>query len=47
MDFLRIAPRGLKDVHDMLVHVSKSLVDGGETGVFSPMHCLLFRKPAK
>lgn len=29
----------------MLVRVANSLVDGGETGVFSPMHLLLFRKP--
>ena len=42
---LHIAPYGMKDVHDMLVEVSLSLVQGGETGVFSPMHLLLFRKP--
>lgn len=35
----------LLQVHDMLVRVANSLVDGGETGVFSPMHLLLFRKP--
>ena len=29
----------------MLVRVANSLVDGGETWVFSPMHLLLFRKP--
>lgn len=29
----------------MLVKVANSLVDGGETGVFSPMHLLVFRKP--
>ena len=32
-------------VHDMLVHVAQSLVAGGETGIFSPMHLLVFRKP--
>ena len=32
-------------VHDMLVRVANSLVAGGETGVFSPMHLLMFRKP--
>lgn len=27
------------------VKVATSLVDGGRTGVFSPMHLLLFQKP--
>ena len=30
--FLRIAPAGVKDVHDMLSSVAVSLVAGGETG---------------
>lgn len=46
VDFIGIAPKGLKDVHEMLVNVAKSLIRGGETGVFSPMHLLVFRKPA-
>jgi len=46
LDFLRLAPKGLKEVHHMLVTVADSLVAGGQTGVFSPMHLLLFRKPA-
>ena len=45
VSFLRIAPNGLRDVHEMLVNVSLSLVQGGESGVFSPMHLLIFRKP--
>ena len=45
VSFLRIAPNGLRDVHEMLVKVSLSLVQGGESGVFSPMHLLIFRKP--
>jgi hypothetical protein len=36
--------QGLKQVHDMLSTVAFSLVDGGETGVFTPMHLLVFRK---
>jgi 24-methylenesterol C-methyltransferase len=36
--------QGLKHVHDMLTNVAVSLVEGGETGVFSPMHLLVFRK---
>ncbi len=39
--------QGLKDVHNMLVEVARSLVAGGETGVFTPMHLLLFHKPAE
>ena len=29
----------------MLVAVADSLVKGGETGVFSPMHMLVLQKP--
>jgi len=47
LDFVGLAPKGLKDVHNMLVVVADSLVAGGQTGVFSPMHLLLFRKPTK
>lgn len=32
-------------VHDMLVKVATSLVAGGESGIFTPMHLLVFRKP--
>lgn len=47
LDFFGIAPKGLKEVHHMLVCVARSLVKGGETGIFSPMHMLVFKKPAK
>ena len=43
---LRLAPPGLKPVHDMLCAVATSLVAGGEAGIFSPAHMLVFRKPA-
>lgn len=43
--FLHLCPAGVKEVHHMLVNVAKSLVDGGENGVFSPMHLLVFKKP--
>ena len=42
---LHIAPNGMYYVHEMLVKVSLSLVQGGESSVFSPMHLLLFKKP--
>ncbi|KAI8471105.1 MAG: dihydrouridine synthase-domain-containing protein [Monoraphidium minutum] len=44
VDAVYLAPKGLKQVHNMLVEVSRSLVAGGRTGVFSPMHMLVFRK---
>ena len=43
--FLHLCPAGVKEVHHMLVNVAKSLVDGGENGIFSPMHLLVFKKP--
>eukprot|EP00884_Botryococcus_braunii_P008921 jgi/Botrbrau1/1802/Bobra.146_1s0001.1 len=42
---LGLAPKGMKEVHDMLVNVASSLIAGGESGIFSPMHLLLFQKP--
>jgi 24-methylenesterol C-methyltransferase len=45
LDTLFLAPKGLKDVHNMLRNVARSLVAGGKTGVFSPMHMLVFQKP--
>lgn len=46
LDALWLAPKGLKDVHNMLRNVARSLVAGGQTNVFSPMHMLVFQKPA-
>jgi 24-methylenesterol C-methyltransferase len=45
LDAARVAPKGLRQVHEMLVNVATSLVRGGQTGVFTPMHMLVFRKP--
>ena len=42
-----IAPKGLTDVHEMLTTVAVHLTKGGETGIFSPAHLLLLRKPAE
>jgi 24-methylenesterol C-methyltransferase len=47
LDTLWLAPKGLRDVHNMLRNVARSLVAGGQTGVFSPMHMLVFQKPAE
>jgi hypothetical protein len=45
LDAVWLAPKGLKQVHNMLRNVAHSLVAGGQTGVFSPMHMLVFKKP--
>lgn len=42
---LRIAPKGTVAVHDMLRKTADHLSRGGETGIFSPMHMILCRKP--
>lgn len=45
LSFLRVCPQGTSEAHKMLVAVADSLVKGGETGVFSPMHMLVLQKP--
>ncbi|KAH0920227.1 hypothetical protein HID58_027887 [Brassica napus] len=42
-----IAPKGTVDVHEMLFKTADYLSRGGETGIFSPMHMILCRKPEK
>ena len=42
---LRVIPHTLIDVHTMLVRVAYSLIEGGKSGVFTPMYMLCFRKP--
>eukprot|EP00898_Chlorokybus_atmophyticus_P001508 jgi/Chlat1/2358/Chrsp17S02626 len=46
LSFFHVLPAGTKDVHRMLVDVAVDLVDGADTGVFSPMFLVLCRKPA-
>ncbi|KAK6916760.1 Sterol methyltransferase C-terminal [Dillenia turbinata] len=43
--FLGIAPKGVVDVHEMLFKTADYLTRGGETGIFTPMHMILCRKP--
>jgi 24-methylenesterol C-methyltransferase len=45
LSFLGIAPQGVVDVHEMLFKTALHLTRGGETGIFSPMHLLVCRKP--
>lgn len=43
---LRVAPKGMVEIHDMLMATAYALIDGGELGIFTPMHLLVFEKPA-
>lgn len=45
LSFLGIAPKGTVDVHEMLFVTADYLTRGGETGIFTPMHMILCRKP--
>ncbi|PKU63828.1 24-methylenesterol C-methyltransferase 2-like [Dendrobium catenatum] len=45
MTLLRLAPKGVVEVHEMLYETAKHLTNGGETGIFTPMHMILCRKP--
>ncbi|KAL0878139.1 hypothetical protein Bca101_027845 [Brassica carinata] len=42
-----VAPKGTVDVHEMLFKTADYLTRGGETGIFTPMHMILCRKPDK
>jgi len=44
-EFLRIAPKGMVAVHQMLMDTGIALIEGGEQGIFTPMHMLVFQKP--
>lgn len=45
---LRILPKGVKQVHDMLLDAAASgLVAGGELGIFTPMQLIILKKPAE
>ncbi|KAL2537833.1 24-methylenesterol C-methyltransferase 2 [Forsythia ovata] len=45
LSWLGIAPKGVVDVHEMLFATADYLTRGGETGIFTPMHMILCRKP--
>ena len=42
---LGVAPKGIREVHTMLMETAISLVESGEKGIFSPMQFILMRKP--
>ncbi|TVU13234.1 hypothetical protein EJB05_40769, partial [Eragrostis curvula] len=45
LTLLQIAPKGVAEVHEMLFETAQHLTHGGKTGIFTPMHMLLLRKP--
>ncbi|KAF5176935.1 Methyltransferase [Thalictrum thalictroides] len=45
LSFLGIAPKGTVDVHEMLFITADYLTRGGETGIFTPMHLIVCKKP--
>ena len=42
---LHLAPKGTNEVHSMLVNVAHWLMLGGKTGIFTPMHLIVCKKP--
>lgn len=44
-EYLHVAPKGMIAVHQMLVDTGIALIEGGEQGLFTPMHMLVFKKP--
>ncbi|PKA61629.1 24-methylenesterol C-methyltransferase 2 [Apostasia shenzhenica] len=42
---LRIAPKGVVEVHEMLYETAGHLTRGGETGIFTPMYMIVCKKP--
>jgi len=45
LEFAHIAPKGTTATSTMLMKTAVCLVDGGKTGIFSPMYLILARKP--
>jgi cyclopropane fatty-acyl-phospholipid synthase-like methyltransferase len=46
MEAVGLSPKGTTTTHDVMLHAGKGLLDGGMTNVFTPMHLIVFRKPA-
>ncbi|GMH39834.1 hypothetical protein BSKO_07738 [Bryopsis sp. KO-2023] len=47
LSFLHLLPKGVKEVHDMLFdHAAGGLIDGGKSGIFTPMYLVVLQKPA-
>jgi sterol 24-C-methyltransferase len=46
LEALHAAPEGTVKVHDILRLAQRALVDGGRTGIFTPLYAFVARKPA-
>jgi len=47
LECLRVAPKGTTATSTMLIKTAKCLVEGGRTGIFTPMYFVLVRKPVE
>ncbi|MBI5545258.1 MAG: methyltransferase domain-containing protein [Deltaproteobacteria bacterium] len=47
LETVRLAPEGTLQTHDVLRLAQRSLVEGGQTGIFTPMYFWLARKPSR
>ena len=45
MEGVGLAPRGSTSVHNMLLRAADGLIDGGRTGIFTPLYTVVARKP--
>ncbi len=47
LEYVKLAPGGTTQVHDMLEKAASDLVEAGRREIFSPMFFVLVRKPAE
>lgn len=45
LEAAHVLPRGSTDVAALLLRTAQAYVDGGETGIFTPLYCVQARKP--
>jgi len=45
LETIKIAPKGTTEVSNLLMSTADDLVKGGQTGIFTPVHFILCRKP--
>jgi sterol 24-C-methyltransferase len=47
LETIKLAPKGTHNIHQLLTKVAVELVEGGRTGIFSPMYFYVCRKPLR
>lgn len=47
LEFVGLAPKGTQQVSQLLITASDNLIEGGKTGIFTPMYFFLVRKPQR